>query len=799
MLISLKNINQFVSLEGLTAEQIADGLTFAGVEVEEINHLASGTCLVIGEIVECVNHPDSDHLHVLQVNLGEKYGVTQIVCGAPNARKGIKVIVSRPGAVLPKIEIKKGVIRGVESNGMCCSLVELGVDSKYLSEKQLAGIEELPLDAPVGEENVLGYLGLDDAVLNLKVLANRPDLLSAYNVAREIASIFDREVNIPTSEEKVDFETNLKVGSATDKCTQFAAKEIRGIVTKPSPEWMQQALMAMGVRSINNIVDIGNYVMLMTGQPLHMYDADKLAKAELIARDDYEGDFVALDEKTYKVIPGDIVITNKGVPGCLGGVMGALNVACDENTKNIYIESASFDGTTIRHTSNRLGLASESSSRFVKGTNHFQAEEVLNFAAQLCNELCEAKENSNIVMYQSEEKEDAKIRSSVERINGRLGTEFTAAEIKGALTRLHFKVMMNSDGSFVAVVPSWRLDVTCDADLSEEVIRLLGYSNVKSVLPRLDTRVGALTLVQQRLREIRYSLLDKGLDECLTYSLVSKKEADLFNLLNNEEKYSILNPLTDDHEVFRTHILHSLLKVATYNVARQNKDLMLFEASNMISKSSKSEHLAIVLVGNYQEQGLMSKTPFDFYHMKGLVESVFEILGIESSRYKFERCNHNLDELHPGKSADIYFQNRVIGTFGELHPNQIAKYDLGKTNAVVLEMDLESLLNAKVSIAKMTPISRFPTVQRDLAFVVSRSVAVRDIIKTIKVAGKGIVSEANVFDVYEGKGIEDGYKSIAITITYRKDDATLTEKEVNDAETKIKLELTKAYKAELRG
>ena len=472
MLVSLKNIKEYVSLEGLTAEEIANGLTFAGVEVEEIRKLASGTNLVIGEIKTCVAHPDSDHLHILNVDLGEKYGVEQIVCGAPNARAGLKVIVARVGAKLPGGEIKAGVIRGQSSNGMCCSLLELGVDAKYLSEYQQAGIEELPEDAPVGEENVLGYLGLDDEVLNLKVLANRPDLLSLFNVAREIGAIFERKVTIPEVNEKLDFETDLVVTSKTDKCTQFSGKEIREIVVKDSPKWMKEYLMAMGVRSINNIVDIGNYVMLTTGQPLHMYDADKLSAANLTARDDYEGDFVALDEKTYKVIPGDIVICCNKKPMCLGGVMGSLECAVDENTKNIYIESASFDGATIRHTSSRLGLASESSSRFVKGTNHFQAEYVLNYAASLIRRYCEGESFSDIVTYQAEEYAEKKITSSVERINGRLGTSFTPKQIKETLERLHFKVFMG-DKSFVAAVPSWRLDVTCDADLSEEVIRLL--------------------------------------------------------------------------------------------------------------------------------------------------------------------------------------------------------------------------------------------------------------------------------------------------------------------------------------
>ena len=798
MLVSLKNVKQYVSLEGYTPEEIAHKLTFAGVEVEEITKLASGTNLVIGEVLECVMHPNSDHLHVLKVDLGPKYGVNQIVCGAPNARAGLKVIVARVGAILPQIEIKKGVIRGEESNGMCCSLLELGVDGKYLNDYQKAGIEELPADAPVGEEDVLGYLGLDDVVLNLSVLANRPDLLSVFNVAREIGALLNRPVNLPKVASKEDFKTKLVVGSKTKRCSQFSGKEIRNIVTKPSPKWMSEYLMAMGVRSINNIVDIGNYVMLMTGQPLHMYDADKLAKAELYAQDDYDGDFIALDEKTYKVIPSDIVICCNNKPMCLGGVMGSLACAVDENTKNIYIEAASFDGASIRHTSNRLGLASESSQRFVKGTNHFQSEYVLDFAAQLINELCEAKENSNNVVYQEEQHQDKLINCSIDKINNRLGTEFSKEEIVDALTRFNFELEFKNDNEFVAKVPDFRLDVTCDADLSEEVIRLLGYDNVKSILPRLDSRVGVLSVRQKRLKNIRMFLLSQGLDECVTYSLTSKKKQNDLNLLHNEEHYVILNPLTDEREVFRTHILGSLLETASYNVARQNKNLALFEAANMISKSSRSEHLAIVLVGQVSLQGLLRKDNYSFYHIKGLVEGIFTALGIEASRYRFDRFVDEGHELHPGKAASIIFQNKRIGVCGELHPNQIEKYDLGKTSAVVLEMDLESILEAKVSETKMSQISKFPSVSRDLAFVLDKDIAAGDIIRAVKKVGGGLVTNCEVFDIYQGANIAENKKSMAITVTYRKDDGTLTDKEVNDAEEKIKFELSRNFKAEIR-
>ena len=799
MLVSLNNIRKYVSLDGLTPEEIAKGLTFSGLEVEEIKKLASGTELVIGQILECVAHPDSDHLHILKVDLGKKYGVEQIVCGAPNAREGLKVIVARVGSKLPGGEIKKSTIRGVESNGMCCSLLELGVNSKYLTDYQQSGIEELPEDAPVGDEKVLKYLHLDDVVLNINVLANRPDLLSVYNVAREIGAVFSREVEIPEIDPIETFKTKLKVGTQTEKCTQFSGKEIREITVRESPLWMQKYLMAMGIRSINNIVDIGNYVMLLTGQPLHMYDVDKLPKPELIARSDYEGDFVALDEKTYQVKNGDIVITSNKLPMCLGGVMGSLECAVDENTKNIYIEAASFDGATIRHTSNRLGLASESSTRFVKGTNHFQSEEVINLASQLIKDYCGAIEFSDIVTVQKEEQTSLKIPSNVDYINKRLGTEFSAKDIKGALERLNFKVMMNPNGYFIAVVPPYRLDITCAADLSEEVIRLLGFENVKSELPSLKTTLGALSLEQARLKEIRSFLLNNGLDECVTYSLLGKNEIKAMNLLHNEEAYKLLNPLTDEHEYFRTHLLHSLLKVASYNVAHQNKNLKLFETSHIQTKKGLHNNLAIVLVGSEERRGLLETIPFDFYHLKGLLEGLMEILGIEKSRYKFEELSAHKDELHPGKSADIIFQGQVIGRFGELHPNKVSEYDLGKNPVVVLELELDAILTAKVGGVKMSQISKFPSVTRDLAFVIDKNVPASDVIKSIKMVGKGLISDARIFDVFEGKLIASGKKSLAISITYQKADGTLLEKEVSEIEDKIKFELTKVYHAELRG
>lgn len=797
MLVSLKALNKYVDLKDLTPSQIADGLTFSGVEIEEFHSLTSATNLIIGEIIECEMHSDSDHLHILKVDLGDTYGINQIVCGAPNARKGLKVIVAREGAVLPGGTIKKGIIRGVESNGMCCSLIELGVESKYLSEKQINGIEELDLSAPVGEENVLSYLGLDDVVFDAKILANRPDLLSIRNFAREISAIF----KLPFKDEEFNIKANIKnefsISSKTNKCSQFASREIKNITIKQSPKWMQDILMASGIRSINNIVDIGNYVMLMTGQPFHMYDVDKLDKKELYASSSYSGDFVALDEKTYSLNEGDIVICSNGEVMCLGGVMGSLKCAVDENSKNIAIESASFDGASVRRTSSRLGLVSESSQRFVKGTNHFQAEYVIDFATQLIIDLCDGKDVSDIINFQDEKYEENIIKTSKDEINRLLSTKFSFEEMKDVLTRLFFEVESSDDNEMVIKVPLFRIDVESKADIAEEIIRILGYDNVESKMMKFDTTVGFLSPIQEKINLIRNYLLNNGFDECLTYSLISKKESSLFNELFNSDSYSVLHPLTDEHEVLRTSLTNSLCKCGVYNVARQNKNLALFETSTVSYKGGYSHHLSIVMVGERLNQGYLNKTKYDFYDAKGIIEDIAQILGIDNSRFKFE-INNLVKELHPGRSAILNVQGKKIGFLGELHPNMNKIYDFNKLPVVVLEINLDELLSLKVSLNKMQQFSRFPSINRDFSLLLSKDIEVKDIIKTIKSTGKGIVSDAYVFDVYEGEKIEPDFKSVAISVIFTSNDHTLEDKEVNLVEDKIKYELNKTYKAVLR-
>ncbi len=795
MEVSLNCLKQFVDLEGLSVEEIAHGFTFAGVEVEGVRPLAYGTKLCIGQVVS--SEPiEGTHLHVCQINLGEKYGTKQIVCGAPNVRTGLKVIVALDGCELLSGKISKSTIRGVESNGMCCSLLELGLDKKYLKEEEYTGIAELSPLAPVGEENVLHYLLLDDYVLSLSVLANRPDLLSVLNCAKEIGAIFNRNVTLPSVKHHETFHSDFKVSSTTPLCPQFAGKEVKGIKTGESPLWMQRYLMAMGVRSIDNIVDIGNYVMLITGQPLHMYDYDKLPEKKLTASSDYKGSFTALDTKAYDVISGDICICSNNRPMCLGGVMGSLECAVDLTSENIVIEAASFSPVTIRHTSQRLGLSSESSSRFIKGTNHFQWEFVLDYASELLKEYASASSFSQTISYESEKYEPKVIETTYSEINGRLGTNLNKEEIKEALTRLNFKISDHGE-KFTCEVPPYRLDIETWEDLSEEVIRLLGYDRIPSTLPHFASSVGSLGEEEEKIQLIENYLTSIGLDECLTYTLESKKEHELFSTFFDSDAYVIVNPLTDDREVVRTCLSNSLLKCVSYNLSRQAKDLALFEISEVTTKNSYKHHLCVTLANNKHEQGLLTTRGYDFYDLKGILEGIFDTLGIESNRYKFVE-NDAVHELHPGKSALLQVAGKSIGYLGELHPVTSESYDFGKNKVLLMEVDLDEILALRVSVVKMEKPSKYPTISHDLALIVAKDVPVGDLIHLITATGGGIVRDVNVFDVYQGENIAPNSKSVAISITYGSDSHTLEDKEVTQVEDNIKFELNKRFKAVLR-
>lgn len=774
MKVSLNLVKRYVDISDLTPEEIAHRLTFAGVEVEEIATLAKGSKLVIGEVLTCENMPDSDHLHLTTVNAGPIHGILHIVCGAPNVRVGLKVIVALDGCVLPGGTIKKGMVRGHVSEGMLCSLLELGVDSKFLSEEQTKGIEEVKVGKP-GDDNVLELLGLDDVILDLKLLANRSDLYSIYNVAKEIATLFNREVKLPEVTPVKGYKSSFKVDSLTKACSQFSALEVKDIKVKESPEWMKVALRSSGIRSINNIVDIGNYVMLLTGQPLHMYDKDKLAKQELIVRDDLEGDFVALDEKTYKLQPGDISITSDEKVMCLGGVMGSLACAVDENTKNVVVEAANFDFASVRRTSIRLALTSDSSQRFVKGINPNQYNEVMSLTLSLLKELCDAKDNSEVVTYLEKPYTPKVFTSSVKAINARLGTEFTKEEVFSALQRAYLVVMEKGRDEFEVIVPNHRIDINGDADLSEEVIRIMGFDFVRSELPEMTLSVGKLEEYLSKKRIVRTYLRGKGLDEQLTYSLIKESEINEFRILNKENPYKILNPLSDEHEYVRTNLLPSLMNVLSYNLNHGNENVQTFEVSDLYSEGHRHIHLGVVLYGNDARRRALSNAPFGYYHVKGIIDGLLSLFDIDAKRAQFNRCKE--DEFHPGRSAELKVDGKVIAVFGELHPNTLKAYDIKDNHLAVLELDLMALFNIKTSMKKLEVISKFPAVKHDLALVVKDGISSEDIIKEIYKVNRELIRHVEVFDVYRGEHVEEGFYSLALSLTYSSMEKTLTANE----------------------
>lgn len=801
MKVSYNLLKRFVDLEGIAVEEVAKSLTMAGLEVEAITPVGTGDHLVIGKILTANQHPRSFHLQVLEVDLGPKYGHKQIVCGAPNAKAGQKVIVARVGATLANdFKIKESEILGIASAGMCCSLPELGVDHKFLKTEQIEGIEILPETAAVGNEDVLAYLGLDDVTLDVKILANRPDAQAVYNLAREVGSLLGRKVTILAVPSYPQVKTDITTHSLTPKCPQFAIQVVKGITVKPSPLWMQRALMGSGIRAINNLVDIGNYVMLVTGQPLHMYDLDTLPSHDFVVSDEIEDEnFIALDEQAYHVRPGDLAVTVGGQIMCLGGVMGSLTSAINENTKNVAIEAANFHGASIRKTSTRLNLPSDSSLRFAKGINPSQTADVLNLATALVMELAEGKTVSELVNYDVLDHTPVSYLITAEKINDRLGTDFTFEEIKAALIKAGMEVEDAPNHRLRVIIPRARIDITDEVDLSEEVIRVSGFDRVQNILPKLDASLGMRNPKQKKIFDLRTYLRMRGLDEILTYGLIDAKTQTEFRGFNQVPPYELLHPMTPERAVTRTNLLPSMLDALRYNLARQNFDLGFFEVSQVYGKDSERTHLAIGLLGEKHLQGHLKRQPVSFYDVKGYLVGILDLLGIQPSRYQFEPLNKDrFPELHPGRSAGLFVQKQLVAILGELHPHLQERYDFGKNPVAVLEVDLTTLMSFPVSLSSLKPLDRFPAMIRDLALLVKKEIKAKTIVETCKKAGKALLKSVDIFDVYTGEGVKEDHYSLALRLTFRASDHTLSEQEVQTVLIDILTALKKNHQVEIR-
>lgn len=800
MIISKKWLGQYMDLSDVTIEEMAERITDAGLEVEGVSHMSCGNHLVIGKVLSCEDHPDSDHLHVCQVDLGEK--VEQIVCGAPNVATGKKVIVARVGAKLPGGEIKEGVIRGVQSNGMLCSLLELGVDAHILSEDSKNGIELLDEDAPVGNEDPLGYLGLDDAILDVGLTPNRNDCMSAWSMALETGAILHKDVTLPYKEgsSNIGTATQLKVSSETEKCPLFLGKIINELTIKPSPKWMKELLLASGIKSINNVVDISNIVMLETGQPLHFYDVKAIPAKEITVKDHQAGPYTALDGVEYELTDDDIVITTEGNPIGIAGIMGGDDSKIEETTTGIIIEAASFNHVSIRNSSRRLNLNTDASVRFQKGIEPMAPFKAMDRAVQLLIEYADAKGIEETAQYGTNNYTPVEFNVNLTKINKLLGTDFSEEEVLQVLNELHFEpTKINED--IHLVIPSYRTDISMEADIAEEVIRILGYDRLPSTLPYMPATLGALDKRQRMRRRLRDILSNIGYNEAVTYSLVSKKHIDGAIMPCSQNIVELASSMSEDRRYVRNSMLPSLLGSIAYNQARNQRDVALFELSNVYGKKYVEERIAIAASGSLQKNRWQKfSVDVDFYTMKGLAESMLEALGFNGNRISVRENKLDIKHFHPYRSAELYLGKELLGVFGEIHPAMAKEYGIEDTYG--MELNLEVLLKNKASKVKFVEVSKYPAVSRDLALVVKEDIKVADIVNSIRKNGKlgkeNIIQNVEVFDVYTGEHVEEGYKSIALSIVFQSNEKTLKDKEINEIFDNILETLKKDVDAELR-
>lgn len=799
MKVSYKLLQQFVDLTGIEIADFVQKVTIAGIEVEDVQPVAIGSQLIIGQVVECTLHPQSNHLHVCQVNIGKE--VLQIVCGAQNVKAQQKVIVATVGAVLPAkgLTIQNATIRGVNSQGMICSLLELGVPEDRLSQESIEGIEVLPESAIIGDENPLAYLGLDDIMIEFKPTPNRGDVWSVISLAYDVSAILQRKFiyNQETLFLESNLPTQVSVHSNTPHCHYFTAKKVNDVVVKPSPIWLQNILLNSGIRPVNNIVDIGNYVMLVYGQPIHMYDADQLLNLNFTIEDSIQQAMVALDDSTYPIEPGDLVICAGKQPECIAGVMGAKNSMIQDSTKNIVVEAAIFNPISIRKTSRRLQLFSDSSTRFTRGIDETRTETSMQAAVKMLIDLAEAKTTEKTVTFGRPSPHNCTIEISINKVNRVLGTSYTQLDIASAFDRLRFSYTFNN-GVFQVVVPFYRRDLVIPEDLIEEIVRILGFETISSKIPTSAT-IGQYSQVQSKRLLVKHYLLDNSIHEANSYSLVHQPTIDDFCLLplnKNKVTYRLASPMSEDHAWMRKTLIPSLLQAIQYNQARKNPDVQLFEMAHVYPMNEEVELLSIALSGQFPSAKWREQKNVDFYRIKGMIEGIFLLLGFEEKRYNLLRVEKDNPYLHPGKSVYIVDGKRKIGFIGQIHPNMEKKYEIKET--YVAELDWSYLSQIAISKSKFVEPSIYPAIHRDIALVIRQDVEANSLLRLVKKVGKDRVLGCEVFDVYQGEHIQDGYKSIALSLVYQDRNKTMTETEIQQFHQSIIDALNKEYGAELR-
>ena len=787
-MINLEWVSDYIDISDLTPKELAEKVTESDINVEKVitNHIDN---LVIGEVVECTNHPDSDHLHICKVDIGSE--VLQIVCGAPNVRVGLKAIVALPGAILPgDFEIKKSKIRGVESNGMLCALYELGLEEKN-DETYSKGIYEGASNLKVGED-ALKASDLESTVLELDIHKHRNnDCYYHIGFAYALGSILNRKVTLPDisfKEINDNVVNHFDLEVATSKCSYYLAKMVKDIEIKESPEFIKKRLISAGMRPINNVVDISNYVMLEFGQPLHFFDYDLLGSKVLVRDAVNNEEITTLDNKERVLTNNDIVITDGTTPKCIAGVMGGVDTEVTENTKTILIESAIFDAVSIRNTAARLNLRSEASIRYGKGLNYEYTEMAIKRACHLLEKYANATILAGIVKYDNVDKTKKVVTFKAKEVNNLLGIEIDETDMEKEMDRLGFTYTLK-DEVFTVTIPNRRLDIEPNVnDIAEEIVRLYGYHNLTSTLPVVPIKKGEYKGDIKYRKFISKRLRMLGLTETKTYTLVSPSMAELFDY-EQKEKVVLPNPMSVDKSVVRTTIIPSLINDYNYNKARKVEDIFLYEISKTYDKNYQEESkIAGLLKGNIVKSSWNGNIKCDFYVVKGIVEDILNSLGF-TNRYTFVPTK--LPNLHPGVSASILLDGEMLGIIGRIHPNTL------KDEVYVFELSLNKLMR-KVKPIKFKEPAKYPSIQKDVAFLIDRNISASEIEKMIKKSSSRLLKGISVFDVYLGANIASDKKSIAFKLTYLDETKTLTDEEVMNDFYQMIEKVTKEFNCEIR-
>lgn len=794
MLVPLKWLRDYVDIDRETQE-FADMMTMTGSKVEKVEFFGKETNGVeVCKILEIEQHPDADRLKVTKVEVADGQ-ILQIVTNATNINVGDYVPVARIGAVLPgDFKIKKGKLRGVLSEGMFCGAEELTIPSQYVEEHKKDGIYILDhQDSFELGMDVREALGINDALIEFEITSNRPDCRSIIGIAREAAVTLGKELKYPQitvngSDEEMKFEIDVQ----TELCKRYCGKVIKDVKVGPSPYWMQRRLIEAGMRPINNIVDITNYVMLELGQPLHAFDLEDIKYDKMIVKLAQEGEkFTTLDGVQRTLTSDMLVIGNQDKTLDLAGIMGGENSEVKDNTTSIFLEGASFAKENIRATSKKLGLRTEASSRFEKGIDVNLTEAAVNRACQLIEELGCGTVLNGMLDYYPKKEEVQKITANPERINKLLGVNVPMDQFINILERLEFKCNLISSDKLELEVPSFRLDICEDADILEEVARIYGYENIPSATLEGNATAGVKTNKQKFMDNVKSNSIAVGLNEILTYSFVSPRGVDKLNLAEDDERrefVKIINPLGEETSVMRTTLIPNMLDVISTNLSHKVEEAYAFECGNTFRPQEglpvETKKLSIGMYGK----------EVDFFSIKGAVETILTNVGFDG--YEVEPETKNLT-FHPGRCAKLVYNNICIGTFGELHPDVLENYDLNQ-RVYVAEIDIdlvfENLNNSKV----YNPLPKYPATTRDIALLVKDEVFVKQIEDIIKANGSDILESYQLFDVYKGAQIEEGHKSIAYSITYRSKDKTLTDEDVAKVHDKIVSELSEKLNANLR-